>query len=305
MYSKKIFILGLPAAGKTCITKVFFQGEDPEKLLSDMGAPQPTYGVEHYTTSWIETDVGILDSSGQELDRFLSGDKIDQEMSFGSADAILYVFDIENWINNKELVLSNLKKVIKIKEEICPSAIIYAFCHKIDLIAIDPEKRAPIFEDVVNKIQKQLKVMTVFTSIAPQFIHSLLRSMQLVLNDLSKHGSFMEGFLKDLIMKQNNTGLVMLDKEYKIISEHRSESISVSSLYNIVNLLRTINKSFERAGKMDYFDNGLFKSKEGMQLIIRGLNPNKFKIAFVIIFTETESLNVVDKIIDFIVNSKS
>lgn len=303
MFSKKIFILGLPAAGKTCITKVFFEGEDPEKLLSDMGAPQPTYGIEHYTTSWIETDVGILDSSGQELERFLSGDKIDQEMSFGSADAILYVFDIENWINNKELVLTNLEKVLKIKDEICPSAVVYAFCHKIDLIAVDPEKRAPIFEDIKNKIQKEMKVMTVFTSIAPRFTHSLLRSMQLILNDLSKHGSFLEGFLKDLIFKQKNTGLILLDKEYKIISEHRGEYISVSSLYNIVNLLRTINKSFERAGKMDYLETGQFKSKEGIYLIIRGLKANKYKIAFVILIADNDSLNITDKVIDFILKT--
>lgn len=301
MYSKKIFILGLPAAGKTCITKVFFEGEDPEKLLSDMGAPQPTYGIEHYTTSWIETDVGILDSSGQELERFLSGDKIDQEMSFGSADAILYVFDIENWINSKELVLDNLQKVLKIKEEICPNATVYAFCHKIDLIAVDPEKRAPIFEEIKNRIQKEMKVMTVFTSIAPRFTHSLLRSMQLILNDLSKHGSFLEGFLKDLILKQKNTGLILLDKEYKIVSEHRGEYISITSLYNIVNLLRTINKSFERAGKLDYLENGQFKSKEGIHLIIKGLNANKYKIAFAIIIADADSLNIVDKIVNFIV----
>ncbi|MHA1341021.1 MAG: hypothetical protein ACTSRZ_13780 [Promethearchaeota archaeon] len=303
MTSKKLFLIGHPGAGKTCITKAFFEGEDPKKLLSDLGSPEPTLGVEHYKSTWIDIDVGILDSAGQEMERFITGDDIDKEMSFGGSDGIIYVFDIEQWIENKDFILDILKKVIDIKNEYSPDAIIYAFCHKIDLIALDVENRAKIFEDVKNEIQEKMGIKTVFTSIEPRFIHSLFRSMQIILNDLSKRGNKLEAFLKQLILKEKGTALIMLDKSYRIISERRSDDISVVSMYNIITFIKSINKAFQRIDKTDFVLNGVIKSNNNQQILIRGLNNNDYGIKFVIILGKQASMDIVDEVIKFVTSS--
>ncbi|MBD3352567.1 MAG: hypothetical protein GF364_13850 [Candidatus Lokiarchaeota archaeon] len=303
MVSKKIFIIGPPAAGKTCITKAFFEGEQPDKLLSDFGSPEPTLGVEHYKCAWIDTDIGVLDSSGQEMSRFLDGEDIEKEMSFGSSDAIVYVFDIEDWMKNSKEILTNLKKAMSVQEKYAPNARMFSFCHKIDLIAIDPEERVKIFEDVKKKIQKDLGIKVVFTSIDPNFIHTLFRSMQIILNDLSKKGTELEQFIKDLLLKGESSALILLNRDYRVISERRSDDISVLSMYNVINFVKSINKSFSKIKNGDFLAEGIVKSYKGNQVIIRGLKNNKYSIAFVIIFSEKATLKTVDRVLEFIGSS--
>lgn len=302
MNTKKILIVGFPNAGKTCITKAFFEGEDPEKLLSDLGAPEPTLGIQHYRVSWIDTEVGIVDSSGQEILRFLEGDELDKEMTFGAADAIIYVFDIENWMEDQETVIENLKKSLKVRDEMAPDAKVFTFCHKIDLIALDLEKRASIFEEIKKKIQEEMKIKTIFTSIEPRFIHTLFRSMQIILNDLSKKGSSLEDFIKEILLNHGTSALILLNNEYRVISERRSKAISVVSMYRIITFVKAIDKAFRKIDNNDVFDRGKIESNMGMKIVIKSLKNNSYGVKFVIMASETASLDTVEKIIGFIEN---
>jgi len=303
MASKKLFLIGHPGAGKTCITKAFFEGEDPKKLLGDLGAPEPTLGVEHYKSTWIDIDIGILDSAGQEMEKFITGDEIDKEMSFGGSDAIIYVFDIEYWIQNKNFVIDMLKKVIEVKNEYSPDAVIYAFCHKIDLIAIDIENRAKIFDDVRSEIQEKLGIKIVFTSIDPRFIHSLFRSMQIILNDLSKRGNKLESFLKQLNLKEKQIALIMLDNNYRIISEQRTDEVSIDSVFNSVSFVQAVNRAFQKIDKTDYIVDSSIVSKNKHQILIKGYGNNDFGIKFVIFIGKNIPNDLINEVTKFITSS--
>lgn len=299
MLSKKVLFLGLPNSGKTCIRSVLFEGEDPEKLLSKIGAPAPTYGFEHYSKVWIETDIGIVDTSGQELQNYLSEEQDTQEILFGSADIIIYVFDIMNWSKDEKKIIDNLIEIKKIKERFCNNAIFYGFCHKIDLIAEDQQKRIVIYEDIKKKIQNDLNITVIFTSIAPKFSHSLLRSMQLILNDLSKQSNTILGFLKQIIPKNKKIGAMLLDKTGKIVFEHITNLDQPAQIKIFAELFQAFLKTCDRIDKIDQFELGIFKLKSSTRLEISVLPKNKSNLAYLVFYSDEDS-DVQKKIIDFI-----
>lgn len=181
--SKKLLIIGFPAAGKTCIKKSFFDKVDPNALLG-VSTPEPTRGLVHFIYSWFNAEIGILDSSGQEFNSYVSGDNEESINAFEGSDIIIYVFDVINWKDQEEDVIENLKKIIKTKDAISPAnSKIYAFCHKIDLLS-DPDKKSIL--KVKDILEEQLNIKASFSSIQPEFIHTLFRSMELILNESMK-----------------------------------------------------------------------------------------------------------------------
>ena len=180
--SKKLLIIGFPAAGKTSIKKSFFDKEDPKSLLDS--APEPTRGLVHFIYSWFNTEVGVVDSSGQEFNSYVSNGNDVQMNAFEGSDIIIYVFDVINWKEESENVIENLKKIIKTKDKISPESKIYAFCHKIDLLSNDPDKKSIL--KVKDILENELNIKASFSSIQPEYIHTLFRSMELILKETMK-----------------------------------------------------------------------------------------------------------------------
>ena len=179
--SKKLLIIGFPAAGKTCIKRSFFDKEDPQSLLGS--APEPTRGLVHFIYSWFNTEVGVVDSSGQEFINYVSDENDEQINAFKGSDIIIYVFDVINWKEESANVIENLKKIIMTKDKISPDSKIYAFCHKIDLLS-DPDRNSIL--KVKEILEKELNIKASFSSIQPEYIHTLFRSMELILKETMK-----------------------------------------------------------------------------------------------------------------------
>ena len=298
--SKKVLIIGFAGAGKTCIKKVFFEGEDPKKLLSELGSPEPTFGIQHYNYSWLDTEIGTVDSSGQEFERYISGDSFEREMTFGSSDAVIYVFDINNWLNERETVIDNLKKIIKTRDEIAPNAKLYSFCHKIDLITENTEKRAGIFSDIKKQLQTELDIKTVFTSIEPKYIHTLFRSLQIILNDLSKVGSVLESFLKDILNRMSSTSIILFNKELKIISERRTSDISVNFIENAVSFMKAAGIFVKFIDGSDILDYGIISSQNKTVILMKRIENAKFGISFIIIASKSASKKTLTNVVELL-----
>ncbi len=181
--TKKLLFIGFPSSGKTSIKKSIFDKEDPQSLLGN-ASPEPTRGLVHFIYSWFNATVGIVDSSGQEFDSYVSDGSDEQIRAFEGSDIIIYVFDVINWKQESEKVIDNLKKIISTKNAISPpNSKIYAFCHKIDLLT-DPDKDSIL--KVKQILEKDLNVKATFSSIQPELIHTLFRSMELILRDTRK-----------------------------------------------------------------------------------------------------------------------
>lgn len=180
--SKKLLFIGFPSAGKTSIKKSIFDKEDPESLLEN--SAEPTRGLVHFIYSWFNASVGIVDSSGQEFDSYVTDGNEEQIRAFEGSDIIIYVFDVLNWKEESEKVIDNLKKIISTKNAISPpNSKIYAFCHKIDLLS-DPDKKSIL--KVKEILEEDLNIKATFSSIQPELIHTLFRSMELILKDTRK-----------------------------------------------------------------------------------------------------------------------
>ena len=197
--SKKLLFIGFPASGKTCIKKAFFDGMDPLVLLGQT-APEPTRGLAHFVYSWLDAEVGIVDSSGQEFDSYVSpNNNFERMIAFEESDVVIYVFDINNWQNDQQDVIDNLERIINTKNTTASNATVYAFCHKIDLLQGDNQEKAQQFLKIKEILDQQFGIKTIFTSIQPELIHTLFRSMQIILNDLSSVGNSIEEFCDDVI----------------------------------------------------------------------------------------------------------
>lgn len=151
---KKIIFVGPPGAGKTTLRKVFFEGESSSNLLDY--ALEPTHGKESVILQLSE-DVGVFDLAGQENTRWFETD--DKEI-FYDTKILIVVIDITT---DHEKILEFIRKVIKIRNELTPTAIIYILIHKIDLVAQKTIKTLKY--KISDEIGEEKLVKIAFTSI--------------------------------------------------------------------------------------------------------------------------------------------
>lgn len=126
--SKKIVFTGPPKVGKTTLRKIFFEGENPSKLLEY--SLTPTHGKESILLK-LKENVGIFDLAGQENQRWY---ETEAKSVFFDTQIIIIVLDTSS---PKEEMVSFTKKVLTLKKEITPSSFVYLLIHKIDLISKD------------------------------------------------------------------------------------------------------------------------------------------------------------------------
>lgn len=85
---KKILLLGRAGVGKSSLKKIIFEGRNPDELLIHSLAP--TRGIETSAYSWLDLELSVFDTSGQELKNLLE-DESEQLLAFGGVDIVIYV----------------------------------------------------------------------------------------------------------------------------------------------------------------------------------------------------------------------
>lgn len=152
--AKKIIFIGPPAAGKTSLRKIFFEGENSSRLLEY--ALEPTHGKESIVLK-LQEEIGIVDLAGQENQFWL---EMNKNSIFYSAEIVIIVIDITNPI---EEIINFAKRVLKIRNELNPTSIVYLLLHKVDLLK--PEKLKEIKLNVNNELFQENLLKISYTSI--------------------------------------------------------------------------------------------------------------------------------------------
>jgi len=206
--SKKIIFTGPPQVGKTTLRKIFFEGDNPSKLLKYSLAP--THGKESILLK-LKENVGVFDLAGQENQRWF---ETDAKSVFLDTQIIIIVLDISS---PKEEMVSFTKKVLKLREEITSSSFIYLLLHKIDLVSKD--KLNIIKDTFKDEFQDENLLKIAYTSIVKDsflstftlFTEILKQSIGIDEGDEEKHSlKFLEYVLSILnIIEQN----VVIPKE--------------------------------------------------------------------------------------------
>ncbi len=159
--SEKIIFVGPPGAGKTTLRKVFFEGENSNKLLEY--ALEPTYGEESLILKLpgINHDVGIFDLAGQENERWLD---TDEKKIFIGTKIILVVIDITL---SYDEIIKFMEKIIDIRNSLTPSTYIFVLLHKIDLVS---EKKVREIKTVIkNDFANEVSINFLFTSLKREY----------------------------------------------------------------------------------------------------------------------------------------
>ncbi|MHA1728467.1 MAG: GTPase [Promethearchaeota archaeon] len=192
--TRRVLFIGPPASGKSTLRKIFFEETDPDNIMEN--PLEPTRGIENYVYNWLDIDVGIADSSGQEIEKWFG---LEQEYAFGELDAVIFVFDVSRYEPDKDFILADIAETILTKRTHSNiNAKIYIFAHKKDLI--EEGARHKNFNRIKIDIHEYLKqkeildsdtdpneVMEIFnTSIKGELVLSVIKAMRTILYPFSQ-----------------------------------------------------------------------------------------------------------------------
>ncbi len=223
--SKKILLIGLPSTGKTTIKKVFFEGSNAQQLLKE--PLEPTRGFTHFIYNWLDLELGMGDSSGQEINSYLTPGAFEQEIAFNECDAVIYNFDYIRWTQDKQIIFDNIQKTIDTIKNFSKTAKIFAFCHKIDLI--EESKRVSTFSEISEEFKSKFNIPLFFTSINKNHLHLLYKNLQKIISSLSPLSAEIEKILSKTISSKSKTLALLINKEGSVINQY------ISSDYNFIN----------------------------------------------------------------------
>jgi small GTP-binding protein len=206
--SQKIVFVGFPDAGKTSTKLFLFEKIKQERILNT--TIQPTEGVDVSYYKFIDLNISLFDTSGQELNRWFQKD----EETLHSAEMIIFFFSVWNWIENSDIVKDNLKKIIdlKSKEKMTESNVII-FCHKIDLLT--PDKQYLI--DEIRQFISQFNTPIFFTSIKNGGNQDLILGIQLILERFSSINSSLNQILLPIASRNKMEPLILLDNYHRVV----------------------------------------------------------------------------------------
>jgi len=247
--SKKIIFVGPPAAGKTTLRKIFFEGENASKLLEY--SLEPTYGKESVLLQ-LEEDVGVFDLSGQENERWLDSD---ERSVFSNAEILLIV--IESTMSIEELK-EFINKVIAVRDEITPDSKIYILLHKIDLIKNRKLNDIKYRLDREYNLKNQIQIF--YTSIRKRFFLHTFTIFIEILRDCLDKADLPEKL--DLSIIQDSIQVVNKINEETVISK-----IDLQTKLNISD--QRINSIIEILSQRDHLE---FKDENKKEIL--ALTPN-------------------------------
>ena len=207
-YSRKIMLIGPSNVGKTTIKKLFFEGISQDQLLNV--SSEPTIGIEYYNYEWFDLKLGIADLAGQEINDFLTTSEDYDSNLFEGTDVILFMFDVQSWTVNSDALLNLLKKILDLANKHVQKNKIYVFCHKIDLI---PQNLREDLQKNVNLFFSQISLNNIyFTSIKDDFLHDLIKNLQLIIGSISIKMEKMVKIVNASISKHSSTAVFLFNK---------------------------------------------------------------------------------------------
>lgn len=241
--------MGRAGVGKTTIKNIIFEGADPKVLA--LKPLEPTRGINTSVYKWLDLEVAIFDTSGQELPFILENEELFTSV-FTKSTLLVYITDYTTWTSNPTNISEEIQhiqeKVQKIEKEIK----IAFFLHKVDLIS---QKYIGDF----NALRIQLKelspymksVPVYFTSISPKLIFSLYAAFSDLLTSFSSIATKLKMAIDSQISKIPKTIGIITNKENKSIVQSATKDFNPELIYPIQKTLSTIDLHSEELHDID------------------------------------------------------
>ncbi|MHA1149696.1 MAG: ADP-ribosylation factor-like protein [Promethearchaeota archaeon] len=226
---RKIIIIGRAAVGKTTIKKIIFEGTNPKSLLEN--PLSPTRGIEISNYSWLDLQLGLFDTSGQELDQLLSDEAIEINY-FKNADAIIYVIDSVNWENNSTLIKSDIDNINKILTKNSVQSQLIFFFHKLDAIS-KPKSLWKTGKNFLDKLNFEAKPKLYFTSISSEYIYLLYNAFFEIMSSFSFETLDLKRILDKTLEKYSKILIILLNKKNSILVQSMTEDFNPNVIQDI------------------------------------------------------------------------
>ena len=232
---RKLLLLGRAGVGKTTLKKIIFEGEDPNKLLHH--SLEPTRGIETSNYSWLDLELSVFDTSGQELDNLLN-EVTEQDVAFGNADAVIYIFDYNNWQSNSQEIADEIKEIHKIIRRINKEAKLMVIYHKIDLIPEVIRNNVKILTYQIQSITNlPIKDSLHFTSIDEDYIYSIHNAFSEILSRFSEKTFSLKKTLDASVRDFSKSICYITDYNNGIIVQSKSNDFNINLIYESYRIL--------------------------------------------------------------------
>ena len=299
--TKKVVLVGRPGVGKTSINSAIFQGKDPKDLM--FYPLEPTRGINTSIYSWMDMEISLFDSSGQELENLLD-DIEERKILFGETDLLIYVVDYIYWVTQTKTIIEEIQKISRILKGFTSQTRLIIFFHKIDLIN---KKLEGAFDKIKADIIKFVSVSNAdvfFTSLFPNLIFKTYNALSEILSGHSPGAIRLKKVVDELIQDLPKTVCFITNQKDSIFIQSMTKDFDVGIMEHLYKKIDYLSKStmFSFAN-----DNSLFMIDSGSKILscvvdkVENSNQNLKKV---ILLSETlgrdkiyELLNNLKKII--------
>ena len=199
---KKIILIGLSNAGKTCIYERVFEGKKPWELLHSAATKGIAY-KEYKVGSITKPMIWDLGGQQQYLDEYHG---VLKNNIFQKASILLYVMDVtdtDRYENARSEFEWSVNQILSFN----PGAMINVFVHKIDLIHDKGAVIAYLKKFLTQNISHKIRFHS--TSI---FGQSLFSAWSEIIRDISPKTTFINSILNSLKNREGIKDAVLLEK---------------------------------------------------------------------------------------------
>lgn len=285
---KKLLILGRGGTGKTTIKEVVFEGRDPRELIYN--PLEPTRGITPSVYTWLDLNLGLFDSSGQEFDNMLDNEN-ERNLAFENTSIVIYIFDYPSWVKNHQNVIDDIKKIMEIIKLHSYNANLIIFTHKIDLLINNQDRKAQdrFNTEMENKIKKELNLPLYKTSIYPEYIYGVHSAFCEILGMVTPESEYLRNLLIEKIQNYSKTLAFITNKNHSIVAQYISSDFDVKLINPIHNLVAQFNQSFLDMVENDNINYFLMSSYKGLIIIMKHLALPDYNISKIICVSQTLS----------------
>ena len=282
--ANKISLIGRAGVGKTSMIKLVFEGYDPKDLM--IKPLEPTKGINPKSYYWMDLELGVFDTSGQELP-FLLGDENEKLLAFENANIVIYTFDYPIWTSKSQEIINEIHSIYNSLKEINREIKFVLIFHKVDLINQKIKKN---YLSMKNGIKKRINlpenVPIYFTSLHPEAVHSTFNAFSDIISNLSTETKNLKEILSRNIIAFPKSICFITKKDNSVIVQSIGSEFNISNIHNLYILIAHYRNLTQ---DLSMFDKKIHYVDSGTQILgyiienLEDFNPN---LNTLIVFSE-------------------
>ena len=282
---KKILLLGRAGVGKSTLKEIIFEGRDPDELLIHSLAP--TRGIETSVYSWLDLELSVFDTSGQELKSLLE-DESEQLLAFEGVDIVIYIFDYEIWHSDSGEISDEINEINKILRKINKQAQLILILHKIDLIPKTIRNNTKIFLHQIQYIVNlPIKYSLYFTSIDQDHIYSVHNAFSEIISRFSKINFSIKKSIDNTITNFSESICYITDYNNSIIVQSKSDDFNINLIYESYRIFYYLSRDNKDSIYKDGKQHLLNVDGKILRMLIVPLEAPNLNLKLLVVATES------------------